>query len=158
MASLTTYCQMHRFAKHIIVWFDICHVRDLPSTNNYVCMQLKLLVRDSKQDSSQTLAQVHDLVPVHNCIAIIGPTSSTPTKDVSMWLSKMPEKHNRVMIGYSATSTELSGTEFANFVRTPPADDAVATQMASSMKGSLEVGQACTILRIIRELRMIGVI
>ena len=132
---------MHRFAENITLRFDIYLVCDLSSVNNCVCMQLKLLVRDSKKDSIQALAQVYDLVPVHNCVAIIGPASSSPTEEVSRWLSKMPEQEKRVMIGYSATSTELSGTEFANFIRTPPADDAVATQMAS-LAGSLEV--CCT--------------
>ena len=134
---------MHRFAENIIFRFDICLVCDLPSVNNCVCVQLKLLVRDSKKDSSQALAQVYDLVLVHNCVAIIGPASSTPTKEVSRWLSKMPEQEKRLMIGYSATSTELSGTEFANFIRTPPADDVVAKQMASFMAGSLHLRRSC---------------
>ena len=101
-------------------------------------MQLKLLVRDSKKNSIHALAQVHDLVLVHNSVAIIGPASSTPTKDVCQWLEKMSEKKRRVVIGYSATSTELS--ELTNFLRTPPADDAAATHMAALMAGSLEIG------------------
>ena len=134
---------MHRFAENIIFRFDICRGCGFPGINSCVCMQLKLLVRDSKKDSSQALAQVYDLVPVHNCVAIIGPASSSPTKEVSMWLSKMPEQEKRLMIGYSATSTELSGAKFANFIRTPPADDAVAKQMASFMAGSLDLRRSC---------------
>ena len=113
---------------------SICLSCTLHSVINLVRMQLKLLVRDSKKDSSKALAQVYDLVPVHNSVAIIGPASSTPTKDVCQWLQKMPEKERRLVIGYSATSTELS--ELTNFIRTPPADDAAARKMAALMAGS----------------------
>ena len=97
-------------------------------------MQLKLLARDSKAESIHALAQTYDLIGENDCVAIIGPAKSQTTKDVSTWLSKIPTK-NRVVIGYSATSRELGGNKFANFVRTPPADDVVAKKMASLMTG-----------------------
>ena len=120
---------------------SICLSCTLHSVINLVRMQLKLLVRDSKKDSSKALAQVYDLVPVHNSVAIIGPASSTPTKDISKWLENMPEKEKRVVIGYSATSTDL--VNVTNFIRTPLADDAAATKMVSLMNRTLEIGSVC---------------
>ena len=102
-------------------------------------MQLKLVVRDTKAEPVHALAQMYDLV-ANDCVAFIGPATSQTTKDVSTWLTKIPTE-NRAVIGYSATSGELGGEEYAkNFVRTPPADNAVATKMALLMAGLLVLG------------------
>lgn len=86
-----------------------------------------------------------DLIREQNCVAIIGPATSDVTKEVSIYLSKSPE-YNRAVIGYSATSAELSGPDFANFVRTPPTDNFAAQKMASLMAGPLVVRLAWAVL------------
>ena len=108
------------------------------NVRHYVLIQLRLLVRDSKADASQALSQVYDLT-TRDPIAIIGPASSQPTKEVTTWLSKLPNE-NRAVVGYSATSAEFSSSKFKNFVRTPPADDVEAQMMVSLMAGLLVLG------------------
>ena len=68
----------------------------------------------------------------HGSIGLIGPASSGPTMEVSRWLS-IPSI-DRAVIGFSASSSELSGSR-SNFVRTVPTDDAAANAMAKFMTG-----------------------
>ena len=93
-------------------------------------MQLELLVKDSKRQETQAQKHVYTLTK-SECVAYIGPTASSPAKMVSIMTSVPPK--DRAVISYSATSTELSEPRFANFLRTPPADDVRAEIMASFM-------------------------
>ena len=68
-----------------------------------------------------------------DCIGFIGPTSSGPTIAAATVLS-LPST-NRAIVGYSATSPQLSHSQFSNFVRTVPADDVPAKLTAKLMKG-----------------------
>ena len=89
-----------------------------------------MLTKDSKQEEKTAISQVYTLAE-YDCVAYIGPAASTPTKKVSFFTS-IP-LIDRAVIGYSATSTELSEPRFSNFLRTPPADDVTAKMMASLM-------------------------
>ena len=105
-------------------------------------MKLKLLIRDSKREEQVAMGEAFKLVQ-DGCVALIGPGSSGPTKAVSSLMSKIPPI-NRAIVGYSATSPELSGDSYSNFLRTPPADDEQAKMMAILMRGVcvlLEVDQ-----------------
>ena len=95
-------------------------------------MKLELLIGDSKGNAQSALAEAFRHIQ-HGSIGFIGPSSSGPTKEVSRWLS-IPSI-DRAVIGYSATSSELSDSAFSNFVRTPPTDDIPAKVMAELMKG-----------------------
>ena len=96
-------------------------------------MKLELLIGDSKKEKQIAMAEAHRQVQ-HDSIAFIGPGSSGATTEVSKWLS-IPSV-NRGLIGYSATSSELSDSSaFPNYVRTPPTDDVQAVMMAQLMKG-----------------------
>ena len=96
-------------------------------------MKLKLLIRDSKREEQVAMGEAFKLVQ-DGCVALIGPGSSGPTKAVSSLMSKIPPI-NRAIVGYSATSPELSGDSYSNFLRTPPADDVQAQLMAVLMGG-----------------------
>ena len=96
-------------------------------------VKLKLLVRDSKLQAKHALAEVFRLTQ-HDCVAFIGPASSAPTVRVADFLS-IPAI-DRALIGYSATSPQLSAPSFNNFVRTPPSEDILAKTMATLMAGS----------------------
>ena len=93
-------------------------------------MQLELLIKDSKRQQKQAQKHVYTLTKF-DCVAYIGPSASSPAKMVSA-MTSMPPK-DRAVISYSATSTELSEPQFANFLRTPPTDDVRAEMMASFM-------------------------
>ena len=106
-------------------------------------MKLELLIGDTKRQETQAQKHVYTLAE-SDCVAYIGPSASNPAKMVSI-LTSMPPK-DRAVISYSATSTELSEPRFANFLRTPRADDVpakmMATTMVSMIKGPLVVGLA----------------
>ena len=82
---------------------------------------------------------MHELIGTRDCVAIIGPAKSTTTEDVASWLLHKPTK-NRTVIGYSATSTDLSADKYTNFLRTSPADAVVARGMADLMYRKLVFG------------------
>ena len=95
-------------------------------------MKLQLLVKDSKRQVLQAVKHVHTLSSYDPpCVAYIGPAASSPAKVVST-IASAPSI-DRAVISYSATSTELSESDFGNFLRTPPADDVPAKMMASLM-------------------------
>ena len=100
-------------------------------------LQIELLVGDSKKKGYIAVPEAHRLVQ-RGSVALIGPATSGPTMEVSKWLKI--SSTDRALIGYSATSSELSESLFSNFVRTPPLDDVPAKLMAKLMKGLL-VGQ-----------------
>lgn len=89
-----------------------------------------MLAKDSKQEEIAAISQVYTLAE-YDCVAYIGPYASTPTKQVSIFTS-IP-LIDRAVIGFSATSTELSKPRFSNFLRTYPADDVTAKMMTSLM-------------------------
>ena len=95
-------------------------------------LKLRLLVRDSKLQAKQALAEAFQLTQ-HDCVAFIGPASSAPTVRVAEFLSIPPI--DRALIGYSATSPQLSDPGFHNFLRTPPSDNIKAKIMATLMAG-----------------------
>ena len=97
-------------------------------------MKIELLIGDSKRQKEHALADalLHDQ---HGSIGLIGPASSGPTMEVSKWLS-IPSI-DRALIGYSATSPELSDSDFSNFLRTPVSDDVPIKLIAKLMKGLL---------------------
>ena len=95
-------------------------------------LQLELLPRDDKYQVEQTLEEILKLWK-SDCIGFIGPTSSGPTIAAATWLS-IPST-NRAIVGYSATSPELSHSQFSHLVRTVPADDVPAKLAAKLMKG-----------------------
>ena len=66
-------------------------------------------------------------------IGFIGPAFSSSTIQVSRVLS-IPSI-DRAVIGYSATSSELSDSAFSNFVRAVPTDDVPTIVVAELMKG-----------------------
>ena len=99
-------------------------------------MKLKLLVRDSKAQEEQARTEAFGLTQTHDCIALIGPGSSGPTKEVSTLMSTVASI-DRAIIGYTATTPDLSAARFSNFLRTVPSDDAQAKLMATLMKGLL---------------------
>ena len=94
-------------------------------------MKIELLIGDSKGNAQSAMTETYRHVQ-HGSIGFIGPASSGPTLEVSRWLS-IPSI-DQAVIGYSATSSELSGSR-SNFVRTVPTDDAAAKAMAKFMTG-----------------------
>lgn len=68
-----------------------------------------------------------------HCVGFIGPYTSGSTMDVSKLLS-IPSI-DRALMGYSATSSQLSDSSFSNFLRTIPSDDVLAKLMANLMAG-----------------------
>ena len=94
-------------------------------------MKIELLIGDSKGNAQSAMAEAYRHVQ-HGSIGIIGPGTSGPTMEVSRWLS-IPSI-DRAVIGFSATSSELSDSR-SNFVRTVPTDDAAANAMAKFMTG-----------------------
>ena len=95
-------------------------------------MKIELLIGDSKGNGRIAMAEAFRHIQ-RGSISIIGPHSSGPTKEVSRWLSI--ESINRAVIGFSATSSELSEPAYSNFARTVPTDDAAAKAMAKFMTG-----------------------
>ena len=105
-------------------------------------LQLKMLVRDSKRQAKKATESAFRLTQsgcvgpgdkIPPLVAVIGPASSGPTMAASNTLS-IPSI-DRTVIGYSATSADLSGPSFSNFLRTPPSDAVQAQMMATLMKG-----------------------
>ena len=106
-------------------------------------LQLKMLVRDSKRQAKQAIESAFRLtqrgcvgagdIKEYPLVGVIGPASSGPTMAASTTLS-IPSI-DRTVIGYSATSADLSGPSFSNFLRTPPSDAVQAQMMATLMKG-----------------------
>ena len=80
------------------------------------------------------MPEAHRLVQ-RGSVALIGPAASGPTMEVSK--SFTISSTDRALIGYAATSSELSERSFLNFLRTPPSDDVPAKLMATLMKGPL---------------------
>ena len=101
-------------------------------------MKIELLIGDSKGNGRSAMAETYRHLQ-HGSIGIIGPASSGPTKEVSRLLS-IPSI-DRAIIGYSATSSELSDSAFSNFARTPPTDDIPTRVMAELMKGRFILGR-----------------
>ena len=99
-------------------------------------MKLELLIGDSKRQESSAMAEAYRHYNSHS-VAIIGPASSGPTQAVSRWLSLPVMNPRRALLGYSATSAELSSTEFSNFLRTPPSDTLQSEVMVQLMQGLL---------------------
>ena len=102
-------------------------------------MKIELLIGDSKGNGQSAMAEAFRHVQ-HGSIGFIGPSSSGPTMEVSRWLS-IPSI-NRAVIGYSATSSELSKSAFSNFVRTVPTDDVPTRVMVELMKGRFILGRS----------------
>ena len=105
-------------------------------------LQLKMLVRDSKRQAKQVIESAFRLTQrgcvgagdkITPLVGVIGPASSGPTIATSNTFS-IPSI-DRTVIGYSATSADLSGPSFSNFLRTPPSDAVQAQMMATLMKG-----------------------
>ena len=97
-------------------------------------VQIELLVGDSKLEKYIAVSEAHRLVQ-RGSVAVIGPAASGPTMEVSK--SFRISSTDRTLIGYAATSSELSKLSYSNFVRTPPSDDVPAKLMAKLMKGPL---------------------
>ena len=97
-----------------------------------IFLKLKLLVRDSKRQAKQAIESAFRLTQ-RGSVGIIGPASSGPAMSASTTLA-IPSL-DRAMISYSATSADLSGPSFSNFLRTAPSDDVQAKLMAILMKG-----------------------
>ena len=95
-------------------------------------LQLELLPRDDKYQVEQTIEEILNLVK-SDCIGFIGPTSSGPTIAAATLLS-LPSM-DRAIVGYSASSPDLSHPQFSHFTRTNPADDIPAKLTAKLMKG-----------------------
>ena len=101
-------------------------------------MKIELLIGDSKRNGQSAMAEAFRQIQ-SGSIGFIGPSSSGPTMEVCSWLS-IPSI-DRAVIGYSATSSELSGSAFSNFVRTVPTDDIPTKVMAELMKGRFILGR-----------------
>ena len=99
-----------------------------------VSVKLKLLVRDTKLEA-QTAANEASNLAKRGCVGFIGPWASGPTIRVSNLLS-IPSI-DRALIGFSATSPQLSEDEFSNFLRTKESDAVSSKLMAKLMKGPL---------------------
>ena len=116
-----------------ILWCTVCCNFDL--NVGIVCfMKLELLIGDSKRQERSAMTEAYRHHNSHS-VALIGPASSGPTQAVSRWLSLPAIKPQRALIGYSATSSELSTSEFSNFLRTSPSDDIQAQAMLQLMQG-----------------------
>ena len=102
-------------------------------------MKIELLIGDSKGNGRSAMAEAYRHIQ-RGSISLIGPSTSSSTKEVSRWLS-IPSI-NRAVIGYSATSSELSESAFSNFVRTVPTDDVPTRVIAELMKGQFTVGRS----------------
>ena len=114
-----------------------------------VSVKLKLLVRDTKYEG-QTAANEASNLAKRGCVGFIGPWASGPTIRVSNLLS-IPSI-DRALIGYSASSPQLSEHEFSNFLRTKQSDAVFSKLMAKLMKGpsfGLLYSVSARILRII---------
>ena len=99
-----------------------------------VSVKLKLLVRDTKLEG-QTAANEASNLAKRGCVGFIGPWASGPTIRVSNLLS-IPSI-DRALIGFSATSPQLSEDEFSNFLRTKESDAVSSKLMAKLMEGPL---------------------
>ena len=97
-------------------------------------MKIELLIGDTNAQEKNVMAAAFRHVQ-RGSVAFIGPGSSTKTIPVSRWLSL--SSIDRAIIGFAATSPQLSKSEFSNFVRTPPTDDVPAKLMAKLMRGLL---------------------
>ena len=102
-------------------------------------MKIELLIGDSKGNGQIAMEEAFRHIQ-RGSISLIGPYSSGSTKEVSRWLS-IPSI-NRAVIGYSATSSELSESAFSNFVRTVPTDDVPTRVMVELMKGRFILGRS----------------
>ena len=104
------------------------------------CTKIRLLIGDTNAKEKNVMGAAFRHIQ-RGSVAFIGPASSGRTIPVARWLS-LPSI-DRAIIGYSATSPQLSKKEFWNFLRTPPTDDAPAKLMAKLMKGLLVESFAC---------------
>ena len=104
-------------------------------------MKIELLIVDTNAHEKNVMGAAYNHLQQRGSVAFIGPASSARTIPVAQWLS-LPSI-DRAIIGYSATSPELSKSEFWNFLRTPPTDDAPAKLMAKLMRGLLVESFAC---------------
>ena len=96
--------------------------------------QIQLLIQDGMLKTKIAMSAVYRLVQ-RGSAALIGPSTSGSTMEVSRWLST--PSIARALIGYSATSPKLSDPGFSNFLRTPVSDDLPAKVMARLIKGQL---------------------
>lgn len=150
MVCTTTCCQKQRYAAHILFRRDICN-KFVQYLLMSFCMQLKLLVGDSKRDAKEAMAEAYHLAQ-RGCVGLIGPAQSGAAKEVATLLQKIPGI-DRTMIGYSSTSPDLSAPHFSNVLRTPPSDDVIAKTMTTLMTGML-VSWAVVLSRQLLEFRM----
>lgn len=97
-------------------------------------MKLELLIGDAKGTEENALAEAFRHIQ-GGSVALIGAETSGQTIAVSRWLS-LP-LIDRVLIGHSATSPELSDNRFSKFLRTCASDNIRAEAMAKLMKGLL---------------------
>ena len=97
-------------------------------------MQLKLLVRDTKQEIKPAVEAALDL-QAERCVGFITAEASGPTKEMFRILQNL----DGAMISCAATSPQLSEPSFSNLLRTPPSDNVPAKMMATLMKGVLAI-------------------
>ena len=96
------------------------------------CTKIRLLIGDTNAKEKNVMGAAFRHIQ-RGSVAFIGPEASKLTVLVSTWLS-VPSI-DRAIIGYAATSPQLSESEFSNFVRTPPSDNEHAKLMAKLMRG-----------------------
>ena len=131
MELLINCCHIHWYDA---VCFNAMYAVTLLNNCCRVSVKLKLLVRDTKLEG-QTAANEASNLAKRGCVGFIGPWASGPTIRVSNLLS-IPSI-DRALIGFSATSPQLSEDEFSNFLRTKESDAVSSKLMAKLMKGPL---------------------
>ena len=99
-----------------------------------IFVKLELLIGDTKGQDKNVMAEAFRHVQ-HGSVALLGAETSGQTITVSRWLSL--SSIDLALVGHSATSSELSTSEFSNFLRTSPSDDIQAQTMLQLMKGLL---------------------
>ena len=95
-------------------------------------LKIRLFIGDTNAHGKSLMAAAFQHIQ-RGSVAMLGPETSSNTVPVSRWLS-VPSI-DRAIIGYKATSPQLSESEFFNFVRTPPSDNISAKLMAKLMRG-----------------------
>ena len=99
-----------------------------------VCLKLELLPRDTKLQVTPAVEKA-SILAKRGCIGFIGAWASSPTIEVSKLLAL--QSIDRVIVGPSAASPQLSEAKFSNFLRTGVSEDVVAKLMINLMTGPL---------------------
>ena len=97
-----------------------------------MCLKLELLPRDTKLQVTPAVEKA-SILAKRGCIGFIGAWASGPTIEVSKLLAL--QSIDRVIVGPSAASPQLSEAKFSNFLRTGVSEDVVAKLMINLMTG-----------------------